>query len=154
VLRSAQSEINKIEFEAWRKSLFKRKEDYKDLEEKAVSFHVILLACNFQTGTYESIQFTNMLCEKGEELNELFNSTVVRQLLEYKMGKVKGVGYVLIFNYFLYLGFVTFYPHRWTMLFWMIYFILLEVKQIYGLSQFTGFKETVKDYVSFWNMLD
>jgi hypothetical protein len=61
--------------------MIKSKKDYKGDEEKAVSFHVILLPLNYQPGSHESILFTKQLCDKEGQLNPAFDSKVVRDIL-------------------------------------------------------------------------
>jgi hypothetical protein len=49
---------------------------------------------------------------------------------------------------------MTYFPDFWTMTFWLIYFMSLELKQIVAGMNHNSFSGAISKYVGFWNLLD
>jgi hypothetical protein len=121
--------------------------------EVSVSFFAILAAFDWTIGSYESLVFLKELNKKKSELNQLFGSKVIQKILLLKFDNVKWFGYILAVLYLAYLGFVTFYPQKWILLGWFVYFVIINIRLIPGLYT-TTFTRFLWDLLDFWKSLD
>ena len=108
---------------------------------------------NFQAGSLESIQFLRALNEKAAELNQLFMSKVVRNILLFKFERVKILGYFLLILYLVHLISISLYPHKWLVFIWLIIYTVQEGRLTYMLWNGSP-KDLFYEMFTFWNTMD
>jgi hypothetical protein len=110
----------------------------KQKEKESLAFFVLLTQFNLCPGSKASIKILKLLNEKVADLNQVFNSEILRHILKHKFTKVKKLGYFLSFVYLIYLFYVTFYPDRIGMTIWFIFYALMKGFSLHG--QWNGSK--------------
>jgi len=99
--------------------------------QKPIKFYRHLIKWDFVPGSSESIELLKALQSRGTA--GIFQSKMIKSMLEYKFRQVQWLAYVFISLYGVYLLPITFWQNVWLMLGWSIFHIVIEVIQYLNL---------------------